>query len=48
MVSFEDDGKIVFPKPHSVSKIEPVIVQAIKRRMNRWFKRYSESFARDK
>lgn len=40
-VSFENSknasGKIVFHKPHSVAKIDPVMLHSIGRRMAKWF-----------
>ena len=49
MVAFEkDDGKIVFHKPHPVAKIEPLMLQAMGRRMNRWFGWCREAFVGEK
>jgi hypothetical protein len=49
MVAFErDDGKIVFHKPHPVAKIEPIVLQSMGRRMNRWFGWCRESFVGEK
>lgn len=48
MVIFENaDGKIVFHKPHPVAKIDPVMFQAMGRRMNRWFGWTRDTFTLD-
>ncbi|KAI0473405.1 hypothetical protein GGR56DRAFT_530188 [Xylariaceae sp. FL0804] len=50
MVNFESDGdggggRIVFHRPHPVAKIDPVMFQAMGRRLNRWFGWSEATFA---
>jgi len=35
--SISDDGKIIFHRPHPVPNIDPIMMQSMGRRMNKWF-----------
>jgi hypothetical protein len=40
MVNFENNsgsGKIIFHKPHPVPRVNPVMLQSMGSRMNKWF-----------
>ena len=48
IVTFErvsGEGKIAFHRPHPEPKIDPVMLQSMGRRMNKWFGWTRESFA---
>lgn len=48
IVTFEDEnggGKIIFHRPHPDPSIDPIMLQSMGRRMNKWFGWSRESFA---
>ncbi|CAO2649991.1 Nn.00g012830.m01.CDS01 [Neocucurbitaria sp. VM-36] len=48
IVTFEDEnggGKIIFHRPHPEPTIDPVMLQSMGRRMNKWFDWTRETFA---
>lgn len=44
----KDDGKIIFHKPHPVPKIDPIMFQAMGRRVNKWFGWCRDTFMLEK